>query len=121
MEFCSPSRFLRDIDACYLKLPLDGVVPASPKRVVSDAPRFAKPEPPRVLRKVSLSPAPEGMPSSKPGAAVEVGQTIEHERFGIGEIIKVEGTGDNCKATVQFRHAGTKQLLLKFARFKVVS
>ena len=121
MEFCSPSRFLRDIDACYLKLPLDGVVPASPKRVMSDAPRFAKPEPPRVLRKVSLSPAPEGMPSSKPGAAVEVGQTIEHERFGIGEIIKVEGTGDNCKATVQFRHAGTKQLLLKFARFKVVS
>ena len=121
MEFSNPSRFLRDIDARYLKLPLGENIPASPKRVISDAPRFVKPEPPRMLRKVSLSSVSEGKPSSQAGIGVEVGQTIEHERFGIGEIIQVEGTGDNCKATVRFRHAGTKQLLLKFARFKVVS
>ena len=121
MEFSNPSRFLRDIDARYLKLPLGENIPASPKRVISDAPRFVKPEPPRMLRKVSLSSVSEGKSSSQAGTGVEVGQTIEHERFGIGEIIQVEGTGDNCKATVRFRHAGTKQLLLKFARFKVVS
>ena len=48
------------------------------------------------------------------------GNTIEHERFGVGTVVKVEGTGENTKATVQFRHAGTKQLLLKFAKYKVI-
>lgn len=48
------------------------------------------------------------------------GYIIEHERFGIGNVIRVEGTGENTKATVQFKNAGTKQLLLKFARFKVI-
>ena len=45
---------------------------------------------------------------------------IEHERFGVGDVISVVGTGDSCKATVRFRNAGEKQLLLKFARFKVI-
>lgn len=45
---------------------------------------------------------------------------IEHERFGMGKVIRLEGTGENLKATVQFENAGTKQLLVKFARFKVV-
>ena len=51
---------------------------------------------------------------------VQAGQMIEHERFGIGEVIKIEGTGENTKATVRFQNAGEKQLLLKFARFKVI-
>ena len=50
---------------------------------------------------------------------LHVGQHIQHERFGEGTIIKLEGVGDNKKATVQFLNAGTKQLLLKFARFTV--
>lgn len=45
---------------------------------------------------------------------------IEHERFGIGTVIRLEGAGENTKATVQFKNAGVKQLLLKFARFKVI-
>ncbi len=45
---------------------------------------------------------------------------IEHDRFGIGTIIRLEGVGENMKATVKFRNAGVKQLLLKFARFKVI-
>ena len=48
------------------------------------------------------------------------GTTIEHQRFGIGKVVKIEGTGDNEKATVEFRNAGTKQLLLKFAKFRIV-
>lgn len=45
---------------------------------------------------------------------------IEHDRFGIGRVIRLEGDGENRKATVEFNNAGTKQLLLKFARFKVL-
>ena len=48
------------------------------------------------------------------------GVRIEHQRFGIGTVIKIEGTGENMKATVDFRNAGTKQLLLKFAKFKII-
>ncbi len=48
------------------------------------------------------------------------GMTIEHQRFGIGKVLKVEGSGENEKATVEFRNAGVKQLLLKFAKFNVV-
>ena len=48
------------------------------------------------------------------------GVKIEHQRFGVGTVVKIEGTGENTKATVQFLHAGTKQLLLKFAKFKIL-
>ena len=52
--------------------------------------------------------------------AVQPGQLIEHERFGLGEVMKVEGQGDNAKATIHFKNAGDKQLLLRFARFKII-
>ena len=51
---------------------------------------------------------------------LKVGNTIEHQRFGIGEVLALEGSGENAKATVAFRNAGQKQLLLKFAKFKVI-
>ena len=60
--------------------------------------------------------------SSSPDASgLQEGCTIEHQRFGIGTVLRLEGDGENRKATVAFRNAGTKQLLLKFARFKVLS
>ncbi|GAB6982540.1 ATP-dependent helicase [Prevotella dentasini] len=49
------------------------------------------------------------------------GATIEHQRFGIGTVERLEGAGENAKATVAFRNAGTKQLLLKFAKYKILS
>lgn len=59
--------------------------------------------------------------SSSPDASgLQEGCTIEHQRFGIGTVLRLEGKGENRKATVAFRNAGTKQLLLKFARFKVL-
>lgn len=64
-------------------------------------------------------PAPSSSRMSE-GTALNVGQTIEHERFGIGTVKKVEGSGENAKATVEFRNIGTKQLLLRFARFKII-
>ena len=66
--------------------------------------------------------APRPSSGSTPSAIPHVteGDKIEHERFGIGTVIKLEGTGENQKATVEFSNSGTKQLLLKFARFKVI-
>ncbi|MEY8707730.1 UvrD-helicase domain-containing protein [Bacteroides faecichinchillae] len=58
--------------------------------------------------------------SQSPIQGISAGQMIEHERFGLGEVVKVEGTGDNAKATIHFKNAGDKQLLLRFARFKIV-
>ena len=163
MEFSSPSRFLKDIDVHFLKLPQEEQMA---RRIDERASRFCReqnerasrflfdesasqpsygrsssnlsggqksffvgerpkaeiirPSVPRNLTKVGLATV------SKPSAAgtlpvnVLAGQVIEHERFGIGDVIKVEGIGENSKATVRFRNAGEKQLLLKFARFKVV-
>ena len=59
-------------------------------------------------------------PSSSASGNLAEGTMIEHERFGVGTVVKVEGTGENTKATVQFKNTGTKQLLLKFAKFKVI-
>ena len=82
---------------------------------------FVKPAPPRKLRPIpTATPSAAGTGTAVSSHGVSEGQTIEHERFGIGEVIKLEGTGDNCKATVRFRNAGEKHLLLKFARFKVI-
>ena len=49
------------------------------------------------------------------------GTVIEHQRFGVGRVLKIEGSGENQKATVEFKNTGTKQLLLKFARYKIIS
>ena len=58
--------------------------------------------------------------SSAAGSLCE-GCRIEHQRFGIGTVLKIEGTGENTKATVEFQNAGTMQLLLKFAKFTILS
>lgn len=82
------------------------------------------PSVPRNLKKVSAVSGNSSAQSAASNAAsvtgVRAGQMIEHERFGLGEVMKVEGTGDNAKATIHFKNAGDKQLLLRFARFKVI-
>jgi len=66
------------------------------------------------------TPTPSVTSSTTTANELTVGATIEHQRFGIGVVEAIEGTGENAKATVAFRNAGTKQLLLKFAKFKVL-
>ena len=158
-EFCTPSRFLKDIDSRYLNMSQEEMLARQieergerfrrentqrpvvrmerdygyRERMVTDngpsmfdggeipqePRRFVKPASPRNLRKITPAVSSSaGQASSVQGLAV--GQVIEHERFGIGDVINVEGTGDNCKATVHFRNVGNRQLLLKFARFKVI-
>lgn len=167
MEFGTPSRFIGDIDPCYLDrqakartLGKDADVElpwASRERTSTPRSSFGagsepvewrgerserffersqkmheevdvnrrqeKLVPPSpAIRK--LRPVPAGKAAQAGSAGVDdglsAGQHIEHERFGRGTVEKVEGRGDNCKATVRFENAGVKQLLLKFARFKVV-
>ena len=72
----------------------------------------------------SSSVASAGSSASKASSAagsLSEGCRIEHQRFGIGTVLKIEGTGENTKATVEFQNAGTKQLLLKFAKFTLLS
>lgn len=139
MEFGSPSRFLRDIDTRFLQLPagmgMARTVDEGAQRFRSemegsrsgygqgDRPKaqLIAPTLPRNLKRVSA--AAGSASASAPSAAVtgvSAGQTIAHERFGVGTVLKVEGTGENAKATIRFENAGEKQLLLRFARFKVV-
>ena len=59
-------------------------------------------------------------PASSSSSSLREGCKIEHQRFGIGEVLKLEGSGENAKATVAFTHAGTKQLLLKFAKYTII-
>ena len=66
----------------------------------------------------SVSQASASLPRGDEG--LKEGNIILHNRFGRGEVLRVEGTGDNTKATVQFENVGTKQLLLKFAKFEVI-
>lgn len=151
MEFGSPSRFLKDIDIRFLRLPQDAGMfrrveeeaaafrrenargfapdredaPYGGKERVSVRPKqqIIAPTVSRNLKRVAPS---VNTASTSPSAGasanrVQQGQLIEHERFGLGEVLKVEGEGDNAKATIRFKNAGDKQLLLRFARFKVLS
>ena len=134
MEFGTPSRFLRDIDTCFLDLPHEAGIG---HKVDEGAARFRKeevrqqirpraqviaPTLPRNLKKVANSSTENQSTQSMQTSLGElrVGQNIQHERFGMGEVTKLEGSGDNAKATIRFRHAGEKQLLLRFARFTVI-
>ncbi len=69
---------------------------------------------------VALAGSSASKASSAAGSLSE-GCRIEHQRFGIGTVLKIEGSGENTKATVEFQNAGTKQLLLKFAKFTILS
>ena len=76
----------------------------------------------RALGGVSAPAQPSSGAAGSGGSVGELreGARIEHQRFGVGTVTRIEGTGENTKATVEFRNAGTKQLLLKFAKFKII-
>ena len=69
---------------------------------------------------VSSSSSAAASSADSSSCGLQEGMKIEHQRFGRGTVLKIEGTGENTKATVEFVHSGTKQLLLKYAKFTVV-
>lgn len=135
MEFSSPSRFISEIDNNFVEL--SGGVAIS-RQVEHAAETFRqttkfesrnipsrKPAPSttsissssRTLKRVGALPPSKNTTESM---ALNIGQKVEHERFGIGVVEEIEGSGDNAKAKIVFTNAGTKQLLLRYARFKII-
>lgn len=127
MEFDNPSRFIDEIDASLIEggeeAPESSFGGGYGGRMPWDRDRSsygrgyqnAKP----VASQFMADPKP-AFASSAAGSLSE-GCRIEHQRFGIGKVLKIEGAGENTKATVEFQNAGTKQLLLKFAKFTILS
>ena len=98
-----------------------GRMPWDSKSVSSQFKADPKPSYTSSKPKPSVS-AASSSSSLKPASSSSLreGCKIEHQRFGIGEVLKLEGSGENAKATVAFTHAGTKQLLLKFAKYTII-
>ena len=146
VDFCTPSRFLKDIDSKYLNMPSEGIKsswnsrpsmfadedskPVFQRREYSSAPTFQskkkleteqpvrKPWQQGKFQKVTENMLKDTAPAQ--ASALKVGNVIEHERFGIGSVLEVEGSGDNTKARIKFLNVGEKTLLLKFARYKIL-
>lgn len=127
---CEPSRFLRDIDKRFLKsdkpempsfkdiVSRPAFIPQRP-RIIPETPRTLTQTPPSNFIKVR-KPVSESHPSTSAPSSINgltVGSVIVHERFGEGVVERLEGSGLDAKACVRFQNAGTKQLLLRFAKF----
>ncbi|MCW3806502.1 ATP-dependent helicase [Plebeiibacterium marinum] len=130
-SFCRPSRFIGEIDDEFVEFSGDQIKIAAPqsrfsassqpKRSFGSAP--VSPKPGYNFKKVSNN-APTGKLGSvskgSPTGNLQPGMTVEHIRFGRGKIVSIDGQLPNAKATVNFDNSGVKQLLLKFAKLKIL-
>lgn len=128
MEFSRPSRFLSEIDPAYIdNEDIDfkfntGVAINNNHSSISKAAILNKRIPANVIinKRQYTKESQDAYEESDSDNSIKIGDIIEHQRFGIGTIMLLEGRGDNKKATVKFNNVGTKQLLLKFAKYKVI-
>jgi DNA helicase-2/ATP-dependent DNA helicase PcrA len=130
---CEPSRFLDEIDAKYLEL--DFTAKPAPGTNSFDDERnawsrktdtFSKPKAataPPVKTTSILAKAHVPSDGFKPSdtSNLQVGMQVEHERFGFGKVISLEGNKPDIKATIFFKEIGQKQLLLKFAKLSIIT
>ena len=134
-EFCTPSSFLSDIDPRFVtkdtsagrRSPFTSSRSTITARLTphpsSLSPRLSplSPQPSSLSPHPStLNPSPSQSTLQTPEGTIKVGTYIEHSRFGRGEIIALAGSGIDAKATVKFDNVGTKQLLLRFAKFTIL-
>ena len=119
LEFDSPSRFLRELELD--KRPKDLFCPTSPPVPVHEKSRGDTWSSKSADGSAALNEDTRSTVLASPDVPLAVGNVIEHQRFGIGEVLKMDGAGENAKATVAFKNAGTKQLLLKFAKYTIIS
>jgi DNA helicase-2/ATP-dependent DNA helicase PcrA len=131
---CEPSRFLDEIDAKYLELDFtakpapsagssyeDERTAWSRKNDTYSKPKVASAPPVKttsILAKAHV-PSPGFKPSDTTN--LQVGMQVEHERFGFGKVINLEGNKPDVKATIFFKEIGQKQLLLKFAKLSIIN
>jgi len=128
---CEPSRFIEEIDPQYLEI--DFKVPAKNNDNFSfDQERsawqqkesFSKPKPTLLPKTKSILPkahTPSLDFSPSDTSNLQVGMEVEHERFGFGKVLQIEGNKPDIKATIFFKELGQKQLLLKFAKLRIVN
>lgn len=120
---CAPSPFLRDIDPQYVKLPSD--VSFRTRKTISRQQTTATSHPQqqaaarRIQQQRSTQSAPSDFVASAP-ELITTGQQVEHARFGFGKVIAMEGVGQQAKATIFFTKSGQKNLLLKFAKLRII-
>jgi DNA helicase-2/ATP-dependent DNA helicase PcrA len=137
LSFSEPSRFIGEIDQQYIELPTGIDLPSflggqnenpffqKPKTFGApmEPPRRTTPSAPPVLSKrltnLQKAQARPSFESDDPNL-ITLGCEVEHQRFGRGKVLELEGDENSRKATVLFQNAGRKQLLIKFARLKVV-
>lgn len=124
MEFDAPSRFLRDIDRNLIET--DGrslTTTVVPDRIRQSRPAVRKPSCSSLIpfNQTLRSSSVTNSSSVSSSGGISVGDIVQHNRFGIGKVIKFEGMADSTKATVEFQNAGTKQLLLKYAILKKIT
>ena len=113
LVYCEESRFLNEIDKDYVKIikpnPIESNVSLSPRKNII----YKSQSNLKRLPKTSTS-----IPAIK--INVSEGDSVSHEKFGVGEIIRIEGIGNDSKATVNFKKFGLKNLLLRFAKLNKV-
>jgi DNA helicase II / ATP-dependent DNA helicase PcrA len=129
---CEPSRFLDEIDAQYLELdftakkqPTGNPFFDNERSAWASKDTFSKPKPaiaPKVKTTSILAKAHVPTAGFAPSdtSNLQVGMEVEHERFGFGKVISLEGNKPDIKATIFFKEVGQKQLLLKFAKLRIV-
>jgi DNA helicase-2/ATP-dependent DNA helicase PcrA len=127
MEWDAPSRFLRDIDSKFMRFSSNDTAPAFRNHTPVTQQRSFAPRPMSMPKPASQSGTPLTRVQTavrKTGTSVNcafaVGDKVAHDRFGNGVITALEGDSGNTKATVRFDNAGTKQLLLKFAKLRKI-
>ncbi|MBD1426625.1 ATP-dependent helicase [Sphingobacterium arenae] len=129
---CEPSRFLDELNPACLELDfksrsstMEAAGSFQSERMAwtqKDTESFSKPKP-KVIKTTSIlpkahMPTPGFAPSDT--SALQVGMEVEHERFGFGKVVNLEGNRPDIKATIFFKELGQKQLLLKFAKLRIV-
>lgn len=123
LQYPSRSRFIDDIDPRYLEFPTDKNMSQKPidfsKRDESFFNSFSKPQLPKRL--VPISNNPKQITNNNTNLSVKEGMRIEHERFGIGTINRIDDTPDGTRIYVDFETSGSRVLLLKFTKFKILS
>jgi DNA helicase-2/ATP-dependent DNA helicase PcrA len=128
LERCNPSRFLKEIDQKFLQYPQTGGKPFNNNNQKADKPTTIREEPKSYLREDKLKKINKTVPSSgsrevfasSDATLFAEGDTVQHERFGNGVIISIEGQAPNTTATVEFDKEGSKKLLLRFAKLKKI-
>ena len=123
---CEPSRFLQEIDGKYLDIAANSMQAPSMAQRFHREPSVSSKQPlqkPKVYTTPRpTQPLPPVDPNFTPGdiSQLAVGDRVQHQRFGTGTVVEMEGGGDNKKAKVLFDQVGHKTLVLKFAKMKII-